>query len=107
MMSSMILVIMRMKVLPEKRLELSQALVSLTGSIRKNKGCRSCNFCQNLENENDLCLIEEWDTLESFRAHLKSENFKVFRGAMSLLEDRCSAMFHTVSHSEEMEGLMD
>jgi len=36
----MILVIMRMKVLSEKRKELSQTIASLIGSIRTEKGCR-------------------------------------------------------------------
>ena len=103
----MILVIMRMKVISEKRLELSQAIVSLTDSIRAKKGCRSCDFCQSFENENKLCLIEEWDNLENFRAHLKSELFKVLRGAMNLLEEPCDGMFYTVLHLEGLVELMD
>jgi quinol monooxygenase YgiN len=55
-----------------------------------------------LENENELCLIEEWDTPEDFRAHLKSEHFKVLRGAMNLLEEPCDGTFYTVLHSEAM-----
>jgi len=106
-MIGMILVIMRMKVISEKRLELSQAIVSLTDSIRAKKGCRSCDFCQSLENENGLCLIEEWDTLENFKAHLNSELFKVVRGAMNLLEEPCDGMYYTVLHSEGMGELMD
>ncbi|MBN1665277.1 MAG: antibiotic biosynthesis monooxygenase [Deltaproteobacteria bacterium] len=96
-----------MKVIPEKRLELSQAIVSLTDSIRAMKGCRSCDFCQSLENENELCLIEEWDTIENFRAYLKSELFKVLRGAMNLLEEPCDGMFYSVLHLEGIVELMD
>ena len=104
----MILVIMRMKVNSEKRLELSQAIVSLAVSIRAKKGCRSCDFCQSLQNENEFCLIEEWDTLKNFRAHLKSEHFKVLRGAMTLLEEPYEMTFHTVFHSKGDGGdLMD
>jgi quinol monooxygenase YgiN len=96
----MILVIMRMKVISKKRSELSDAIVSLTGSIRAKKGCRSCDFCQSLQNENELCLIEEWDTLEDLTAHLKSEHFRVLRGAMTLLKEPCEMIFHTVNHTE-------
>jgi quinol monooxygenase YgiN len=95
----MILVIMRMKVTPEKRLELLQAIVSLTRTIRTKKGCRRCDFLQSLGNENELCLIEKWDTPEDFRAHLKSEHFKVLRGAMNLLQEPCDQTFYTVIHS--------
>jgi quinol monooxygenase YgiN len=96
----MILVIMRMKVIPSKRAELLDAIVSLTGFIRVKKGCRSCDFCQSLQNENELCLIEEWDTLEDLTAHLKSEHFSVLRGAMILLKEPCEMIFHTVDRTE-------
>ena len=81
----MILVIIRMKVLAEKRKELSQTIASLIGSIRTEKGCQRCDFCQSIENE--LSLIEEWDTEGNLRSHLKSERFRVLRGAMNLLQE--------------------
>ena len=101
--SSVILVLIRMKVHSEKRLELSQTLVLLSGSIRMEKGCRRCDFCQNVEKEDELCLLEEWDTEESFMSHLKSERFKVLRGAMNLLKEPYEMMFHTVSHPARLE----
>jgi len=76
----MILVIIRMKVLSEKRKELSQAIASLIGLIRTEKGCRRCDFCRSMENKNELCLLEEWDPQENLLLHLKSGPFKVLRG---------------------------
>ena len=100
----MIQVIIRMKVLPEKHLELSQTIALLIGSIRIEKSCRRCDFYQNVDNENDLCLLEEWDTRESFMTHLKSERFKVLRGAMNLLQEPHEIMFHhTVSYPAGLE----
>jgi len=64
----MILVVIRMKVLSEKRMELSQAIVSLVRSIRTEKGCNRCDFCQDVEDENRLILLEEWDSQEKLRA---------------------------------------
>ncbi|NWF91754.1 MAG: antibiotic biosynthesis monooxygenase [Syntrophaceae bacterium] len=92
----MVLVIVRMEVLSEKRLELSQTIASLIGPIRMEKGCLWCNFCQNVEDENELYLIEEWDTQESLKSHLRSDRFRVLRGAMSLLKEPYRIMFHTV-----------
>ena len=76
----MILVIIRMKVLDEKSKELSQTIASLIGSIRTEKGCRRCDFCRSMENENELCLLEEWDPQENLMLHLKSGRVKVLRG---------------------------
>ena len=101
----MILVITRMKVLSEKRMELSQAIISLIGSIRMEKGCRHCDFCQSIEDENRLFLLEEWDTQENLMTHLKSEHFRVLRGAMNLLKEPYEMTFHTVFHPEGMEEI--
>ena len=101
----MILVIVRMEVLSEKRKELSQTIASLIGSIRTEKGCLHCNFCQNIEDENELYLLEKWDPQENFKNHLKSERFRVLRGAMNLLQEPYEMMFHTVFHPAGMEGI--
>jgi quinol monooxygenase YgiN len=99
----MILVITRMKVLSEKRMELSQTIASLSGSIALEKGCNRCNFCQSVEDENRLFLLEEWDTQENLMIHMKSERFKVFRGAMNLLQEPYERMFANVFHLGGME----
>jgi len=101
----MILVITRMKVLPEKRLELSQTIALLIVSVRTEKGCNRCDFCQSSEDENRLFLLEEWDTRENLMSHLKSERFRVFRGAMNLLREPYEMMFHTVFHLTGMEEI--
>jgi quinol monooxygenase YgiN len=101
----MILVIIRMKVLSEKRMELSQTIASLSGSMRMEKGCRRCDFCRSIEDENRLFLLEEWDTQENLMIHLKSEHFRVLRGAMNLLKEPYEMMFHTVFHPAGIEEL--
>jgi quinol monooxygenase YgiN len=99
----MILVITRIKVLSEKRMELLQTIASLSGSIRMEKGCRRCNFCQSIEDENRLFLLEEWDTRKNLMTHLKSDHFRVLRGAMNLLSEPYERTFHTGFHPEGME----
>src|SRR4030042_5833143 len=101
----MILVIIRMRVIAEKRKELSQTIASLIGSIRTEKGCQRCDFCQSMEDENELSLLEEWDTQENLKSHLKSERFRVLRGAMALLKEPYGMMFHTVFHPAGMEDM--
>jgi hypothetical protein len=49
----MILMTIRMKVLPEKRKELHQTLVSLTDRIRTQNGCGRYDFCVSAEDENE------------------------------------------------------
>jgi quinol monooxygenase YgiN len=103
----MILVIIRMKVLSEKRMELSQTIGSLIGSIRTEKGCKRCDFWQSTEDENKLWLLEEWDTQENLKSHLKSGRFRVLRGAMNLLREPYEMMFHTVFHPAGTEEIFN
>ena len=95
----MILVIIRMNVLSEKRLELSQTITSLSGCIRMEKGCKRCDFCQNIEDENRFFLLEEWDTRENLMTHLKSEHSMVLRGAMNLLHESYETLLYHRSTS--------
>ena len=101
----MILVIIRMNAPSEKRMELSQTIVSLIGSIRTEKGCKRCDFCQSMEDENKLFLLEEWDTQKNLKSYLKSGRFRVLRGAMSLLKEPYEMTVHTVFHPEGMEEI--
>jgi quinol monooxygenase YgiN len=94
-----------MKVLPEKRMELSQTMASLSGSIRTKKGCQRFDFSQSIEDENQLFLLEEWDTQENLTTHLKSEHFRVLRGAMNLLKEPYEMMFHTVFHPPDNSSI--
>jgi quinol monooxygenase YgiN len=94
----MILVIIRMKVLNEKRLELSQTISSLMGSIRAEKGCQRCDFFQSMADENELCLLEEWDTQGNLKGHLESGLFKILRGSLNLLQEPWEMKSHTVFH---------
>ena len=101
----MTLLIIRMNVLSEKRMELSQTIASLSSSTRKEKGCQRCDFCRSIEDENRFFLLEEWDTQENLKKHPKSEHFKIIRGAMNLLQEPYETMFHKVFHPEGMEKI--
>jgi quinol monooxygenase YgiN len=85
-----------MKVFAEKRKELSQTIVSLIDSIRRGEGCRRCDFYQSMEDENEFSIFEEWDTRVDLNSHLKSERFKILRGAMNLLQEPYELLVHTV-----------
>ena len=98
----MITIIIRMNALAKKRMELSQTIASLSQSIRTEKGCRRCDFCQSIENENRLFLLEEWDTHENLMIHLKSGHFRVIRGAMNLLREPYEMTFLTAFYLEGM-----
>jgi hypothetical protein len=55
-----------MKVLSEKSKELSPTFTSLMGSIKKEKGCQRRDFCQSMEDENELQEADNMNIIERF-----------------------------------------
>ena len=102
----MILVIIRMNVQSEKRLELSQTIAALCVSIRMEKGCLRCELFRSMEDENRLFLLEEWDTKKTLMIHMKSDHFRVLRGAKNLLKDPYEMMFHTDYYPADIRLLL-
>jgi len=101
----MIMVIVNMKVSAEKSKELSQTITSLLNCIRTEKGCARCDFFYGLEDENVLCLLEEWDSQKNYEKHRNSDCFKVLRGAMNLLEEPYEIISYRIKSVSEGIGL--
>ena len=89
------MIIIKMKVLAKKYKELSQTILSLTDSIRLEKGCLRCDFCRSIEDENELFLLEEWDVWDSLDNHFKSDYLKVLRGAVNLLQEPYEIIYYS------------
>lgn len=101
----MILVIIHMKVSAEKRKELSQTVTSLLSAIKGQKGCERCELFHRTEDENSLCLLEEWSTQKNLDRHYGSESFKILRGAMNLLEEPSEIIaYQCFQPAGKMEG---
>ncbi len=99
----MILVKIKMKVVPEKRKEVMQTLLSMIESVRKEKGCLSYMVFCDMEDDHVFSLIEEWKTREDLARHIRSEKFSVLLGTKSLLAQTWEINIYTVSHSEGAE----
>lgn len=89
----------RMNVLPHKRKEFLQTVQELIQRTRKQKGCISCHFYQDIENGNAFNLVEEWKTQVDLDIHFASDHFGVLLGAMNLLSEPTEIKFNTVSYT--------
>jgi hypothetical protein len=85
-----------MEVLSEMRKQLSLPIASPLGSIEMEKECPLCDSWQRVEAEDQLFLLEEGDILDDLMIHLKSEYFRVSRGAMNRLKERYTSMLLTI-----------
>ena len=99
----LVIIFVRIKVRPEKRKELSQTLLSIIEKMRKESGCLHAGFYQDVDNENNFVVVEEWATQKDADDHLQSDIFTVLLGAGCLMRRPPEIVIHTVSRSKELE----
>ena len=59
-----------------KRAEVLDLLLCLKGPTEVSGGCCGCQILQDVENENALTCLQQWNTLEDVEEHLRSERFR-------------------------------
>jgi quinol monooxygenase YgiN len=89
-----------MNALPEKRKEVFQTLLSMIEVLRQEKGCRSCQVFQDIEDENVFSVVQKWETREDLEHHMRSDRFSVLLGTNILLKKQQDILIHTVLHTE-------
>ena len=101
----MIIATIRMLVPHEKRQELLQTVGMLAGTVRKERGCRTCDFYIDTENTDSFLLIEEWDSQENFDRHVRAAPFSALLGALTLLKNRPDVRINDVADTAGMEKI--
>ena len=99
----MILFLVKMEALPEKHKELSQTVHSIITQVRQERGCLESNFYRSVDSENELLLVDAWESREALEAHLRSIRFTVLLGAKSLMRRPPEITIHSVSHSSQLD----
>jgi quinol monooxygenase YgiN len=94
-----------MNVLPEKRKELVQTLLSMIEPTGKEAGCLSNAIFCDIEDKNRFILLEEWETREDLDHHMRSSRFGVLLGSKTLLCELPKIQINTVSQAEGMEAI--
>jgi len=92
----MIVVRIILDVLAEKKLELSQTLLSLIKPVERETGCKSYAVFCDIHGGNRFCLIEEWETREDMERHINSHRFGVLLGTKILLRKPLNLTMHAI-----------
>jgi quinol monooxygenase YgiN len=97
----MILVTIKILVPQESHTELMQTIQSLLASIKVQSGCLNVSLSPNSFlkgcNQAALSLREEWETQADVDAHLRSNEYAVLLGAVSVLRGAFEIEFNAVS----------
>jgi len=75
----------RITVQPEKRREFLQTIGPLLDPIKTARGCRTFDFYLDAADENSTLLVSEWETEKDLNNYLRSDDFAVLRGAITVL----------------------
>jgi quinol monooxygenase YgiN len=92
-----------MTVRPENRCELFQTIRPLLDPIRSEKGCLAYGFYVDANDENSTVLIGEWETREDWTNHLRSRDFAILLGAITILTSPASIDFKLLSAVADKE----
>jgi quinol monooxygenase YgiN len=92
-----------MNVLPDKKKEIMQTLLSMIDVVRKENGCLGYDVFLDIEHNTVFNLMEEWETREDLEGHIQGDRFGVLLGIKSLLAKPMEMKIYTVSRTEEIE----
>ena len=74
---------------PGRREEVLRRIVEggILAAIRAEEGCLRYDYYLSCQNEDEILLLEEWDTAEHQRIHMEQEHMKRLR----IIKDDCIA----------------
>jgi quinol monooxygenase YgiN len=75
----------RVEIKENKGDEFVETMKTLISRFRKAKGCIDYRLNRGLENDNSYELIGEWQSLEDCDGHMRSPDFEVLQGAITIL----------------------
>ena len=93
----MITVTISMHVPHEKTKEFLQTVLLIVKSVRREEGCLSYHFYQDMEKENRFRLVGKWANQEHLKKHLRSDTFSILLGSMNLLQEDPDVRFYVGS----------
>jgi quinol monooxygenase YgiN len=94
-------------VAPEsKRQEFLDVLSCLKGPTEVLAECRACWICQDIEDENSLTYLVQWDDQENLEAHLRSERFRRLLPYIEMSVEPPVVNFGTLDHVRGIEYLV-
>ena len=98
----MIIVTLHLKVAPEKRVNALEVIHSMIGPTSVQPGCLNCNFYSSTRNDDELILMQKWESHEKLERHIRSDEFRKILAAMETAKEAPRLCFSEVASTEGM-----
>ena len=98
----MLIASVRLTLTPERQDEMLRTMRSLLGPTRVKPGCIGCTLYREVENENAVALVEEWESEHDLYKHIRSYEYRVILALMDMSKDPPEIKFRTVSDMAAM-----
>lgn len=99
----MIVVVGRVRTVPEKRAALVQIGQTLAQASRQEPGCISYGLYEDSENANEFLFVEEWESDEALREHFRTPHIAEFmKEVPTAVAAAPDVKFHTIASSVDL-----
>ena len=99
----MVILTLSLIVSPADRKNAVSIFETIAGSTSVKPGCKRVMFCSDVNNDDNLMLIEEWDSMEEAEQHIGSEEFRKIMAIMDMAVEPPEILFHSVSSTMGFE----
>jgi quinol monooxygenase YgiN len=99
----MIIATLRMSVPPEKRDEVLKILRMVMGPTMARLSCISCRIYQDVEDENVVSFVQEWESLEALDEYIRYDAYWKILMVMELASEPPEIKFITAVKTEGLE----
>ena len=96
----MVIHLLSMKVAPGDRLAAVRTITAMTGFTMSKSGCLACDLYSHIDDDDMLQLVEKWDSAESLKRHISSEQYSFLLEALELSIETPMVEFHTVKDTK-------
>lgn len=96
----MVIHLLCMRVTPGSRAAAVRTIKAMTGLTKSKSGCLSCDLYSHIDNDDMLQLIEKWDSAESLKRHVASDQYSFLLEALELSIETPMVEFHTVKDTK-------
>ena len=93
----MIILVLKLKVSPSDRKDVISIFDTVAGSTSVKPGCKMVKLESDVHDDDDLFLIEEWETMPDLEKYIASDEFRKIMAIIDMAFEPPEISFHSVS----------